>query len=117
MKHINDKKHQALDLFATPAPAALLDKNPAKSGLTITVDFHFMENNEIVAVEFKHAQEVPTGQLTDRAKNLITNGGKIRRYVYIFAEKPDKNVATKITSALADTRIFYFLNGILTVLN
>jgi hypothetical protein len=117
LNHINDKKNKALDSLAKPAPAALLDKNPAKSGLTITVDFHFMENNEIVAVEFKHAEEVTSAQLKTRAANLIAKGGKVKRYVYIFAEKPDKTVATKITSALADTRIFYFLNGILTALN
>jgi hypothetical protein len=68
---------------------------------------------EVVGVELKHAKVVPTGQLTDRAKNLTINGGKVKRYVYIFAEKPDGTVLNKITQPLPTAKVFYFLNGTL----
>jgi hypothetical protein len=102
-------------------------KNPDridKNDDGIIVDFYYtLPNDNIVAVEMKHAIDVPQYQLDDR-KALLVSG--TLSYVYIFAEKPffdplkyktlsDAPVVRKIRITLGEaTKIYYFLNGVLT---
>jgi hypothetical protein len=98
-------------------------KNPAELNIAannpkmVDVDAYFKlpTTPSIVAVEFKHAQDVPTNQLLDREE---VNKQVVTYFVYVFAELvPDPknstlfnvNLVNRIRNTLGgNTEIYYF---------
>lgn len=90
MKQHNTVEYARLNTYVLGN--ALIRKNP-KGLPSIIVDFHYLIpttsiNQQVVAVEFKHAKEVPAEQLTKRALVFNNGQGVIARFIYVFAEKP-----------------------------
>jgi hypothetical protein len=123
-EHWGGKQHNTTQPFVLGQ--ALLRKNPTNvnisSGLNeqkrVIIDFHYPVGTQIIAVEFKHAMDVPLYQLTARQKLLAPRpDGKpntILRFTYVFSERPTTALVTRIRNQLGNlTECYYFLNGVL----
>lgn len=109
----------------------LLRKNPTdlninadlSDGKRVIIDFHYrLLNQKVVAVEFKHAVDVPTDQLKNRKALLDAPNSVLNRFIYIFAERPQPNLPNPRNSTMiqkilrevgATTEFYYFSNGAL----
>jgi hypothetical protein len=109
---------QKLNADTTQLGYKLYRKNPDaidKIEDGIVVDFYYtLPNGNIVAVEMKHAIDVPNSQLKDRKALLADKSKSIAGFIYIFTVRPAIQIKNKINTELPGTSFFYFSQGVLT---